>query len=99
MNGLAKCETLKIKVSLHDMPDQLGRAQRGRSMQCPNQGAHQHGDQTMAAHVSPSERTRHRYACGAGGSVIDLFALSRGISIGSSLFHVGRANFSLPAMR
>jgi len=81
VNGLVSFETLKINVSLHDMLDHLGLAHRGRSMQCPNRGAHQHGDQTMSAYASPSWRTWHCHACGKGGSVIDLWAVAQGVSL------------------
>jgi DNA primase len=87
MNGLASFDILKANLSLRDTLDQLGLAHRGRSMQCPNRKAHQHGDQTRSAYVSPSWRTWHCHACGAGGSVIDLYAVAHEIT----LVEAGRA--------
>lgn len=73
MDGVVSFDTLKVNPLQRDAVDRLGLAHRSRSMQCPDQKAHQHGDQTIAVYVFQSWRTWHCHVCGAGGSVIDLW--------------------------
>lgn len=87
MNGLVSFERLKATVPLGEIISSLGLSRRGRSLQCPNGAAHQHGDTTRSAEISPKGLTWHCHACGTGGSVIDLFAVAHGIT----LVEAGRA--------
>lgn len=81
MSGLVSFERLKATVPLGEIISSLGLSRRGRSLQCPNGAAHQHGDATRSAEISRKGLTWHCHACGKGGSVIDLWAVAQGVSL------------------
>ena len=71
---------LKRLVPLAEMIATLGLKHRGRSLQCPNAGAHKHGDRNPSASISKSGWSWHCHTCKAGGTVFDLVMVARGCS-------------------
>lgn len=69
---------VKSAVTLAEIVDTLGLRRRGRSVQCPNQQAHKHGDRTMSAWISASGKSWRCYGCQTAGTVLDFMMAARG---------------------
>ncbi len=70
------------RIPVGEVASRLGIQVRGRSARCPYP---QHKDRNPSFQLYPDENRCWCHRCGAGGSVIDLVALTRGLSTGDAI--------------
>jgi DNA primase len=68
------CEQIKALVPVSDYVRTLPELRlRNLSFRCPNASAHKHGDKNPSAAINHTQRSWNCKACGAWGSVIDIY--------------------------
>lgn len=69
----AELEDLKQRIDIRDLASRLGMQLRGKQARCYNSEQHKHGDKNFSLGLDINENRYKCFACGVGGSVIDLY--------------------------
>lgn len=85
MNTKDDLEIIKQTIPITDLAKNLGLEIRGRQARCYNGQAHKHGDRNYSLGLNVKANRYKCFACGEGGSVIDLYAKINKVEIGQAI--------------
>lgn len=78
-------DTLKDAIKITDLARNLGLQLRGRQASCYNKASHKHGDKNFSLGLDTKTNRYKCFACGASGSVIDLYKEVKGVSLSEAI--------------
>jgi len=76
---------LKASIQITDLAKSLGLSIRGKQARCYNSTAHKNGDRNYSLGFNTRKNSYKCFACGEGGSIIDLYIAVRGVELSEAI--------------
>jgi len=83
-------DTLKDAIKITDLARSLGLQIRGRQASCYNKASHKNGDKNFSLGLDTKTNRYKCFACGASGSVIDLYKEVKGVDLSQAITELAK---------
>ena len=93
MNNL-DLDQLRAEIPILELAEKLGLEIRRKQARCYNTQAHAHGDKKPSLGFDTKTNRYKCFACGVGGSVIDLYMAIKGVDLKTSINELSEGKFT-----
>lgn len=87
-------DQLRAEIPILELAERLGLEIRRKQARCYNTQAHAHGDKKPSLGFNTKTNRYKCFACGVGGSVIDLYMAIKGVDLKTAINELGEGRFT-----